>query len=63
MGWSWESSLYQLELHNIQLDSASKRDELTGLLNRRGLESQVERALRSIAGWIYAELYDGMPVF
>ena len=43
-----EDSLYQLELHNIQLDSASKRDELTGLLNRRGLESQVERALRDV---------------
>lgn len=43
-----EDSLYQLELHNIQLDSASKRDELTGLLNRRGLESQVERVLRDV---------------
>ena len=38
MDWSWKSSLYQLELHNIQLDSASNRDELTGLLNRRLLE-------------------------
>ena len=41
-----EDSLYQLEMHNIQLDSASKMDELTGLLNRRGLENQAERILR-----------------
>ncbi len=43
-----EDSLYQLELHNIQLDNASKRDELTRLLNRRGLESQVKRVLRDV---------------
>lgn len=41
-----EDSLYQLEMHNIRLDSASKEDELTGLKNRRGFEAGAEAVLR-----------------
>lgn len=41
-----EESLQQLKQNNIQLDTVSKRDMLTGLLNRRGFEWKAEEVLQ-----------------
>ena len=43
-------SLELLTKHNIQLDSISKSDELTGILNRRGFLSEAEVMLEEYRG-------------
>lgn len=40
-----EENLTVLKTHNIELDTISKRDALTGILNRRGFYSQAEKEI------------------
>lgn len=41
-----ESSLALLKKHNIELDNLSKKDELTGIYNRRGFYNMAREALK-----------------
>ena len=45
-----EESMEQLKLNNVELETAAKLDELTGVLNRRGFYRQVEHRMRDSVG-------------